>query len=156
YVAWLGRWVSADPVGIVVGPNLYLYVGGNPARLVDLEGAAPEEAGPENFDLTGIRESSGGFVHLLSGSLAPSRKSNERAALRAGARSWARQVAGERLEQGRAAETDFTVPGQVTQDLAASLVYNNAAWEAGEPDRKRVEHFYGKGLSTREEDQRMW
>ena len=30
YVAWLGRWLSADPIGIADGPNLYVYCRNNP------------------------------------------------------------------------------------------------------------------------------
>jgi RHS repeat-associated protein len=35
---WLGRWTSADPAGMVDGPNLYAYVEGNPIRLLDPTG----------------------------------------------------------------------------------------------------------------------
>jgi len=38
YAAWLGRWVDADPGGLVDGPNLYGYVRGNPAKLIDPSG----------------------------------------------------------------------------------------------------------------------
>jgi len=38
YAAWLGRWVSCDPVGTVDGPCLYQAVRGNPVRLLDPSG----------------------------------------------------------------------------------------------------------------------
>ncbi|WP_437310895.1 RHS repeat-associated core domain-containing protein [Sorangium sp. So ce388] len=38
YAPWLGRWTSADPAGMVDGPNLYGYVRGNPIRLRDPSG----------------------------------------------------------------------------------------------------------------------
>jgi RHS repeat-associated protein len=38
YAPWLGRWVSADPAGLVDGPNLYCYTRDNPLRLVDPAG----------------------------------------------------------------------------------------------------------------------
>ncbi|WP_437710025.1 SpvB/TcaC N-terminal domain-containing protein [Sorangium sp. So ce448] len=38
YAPWLGRWTSADPAGMVDGPNLYAYVRGNPVILHDPEG----------------------------------------------------------------------------------------------------------------------
>jgi RHS repeat-associated protein len=45
YAAWLGRWTSADPLGIGAdGPGLYNYTRGSPVVLVDpsgLEGATP-------------------------------------------------------------------------------------------------------------------
>ncbi|MEP3047168.1 MAG: SpvB/TcaC N-terminal domain-containing protein [Roseibium sp.] len=40
YVAALGRWLSADPAGFNDGPNLYLYVGGNPVTYTDTTGLA--------------------------------------------------------------------------------------------------------------------
>src|SRR5205823_650845 len=30
-----GRWLSQDPVGVIAGPNLHIYVDGNPIRIVD-------------------------------------------------------------------------------------------------------------------------
>ncbi len=41
YASWLGRWTSADPKGMVDGPNLYEYVRGNPIRLRDPSGTGP-------------------------------------------------------------------------------------------------------------------
>jgi RHS repeat-associated protein len=39
YAPWLGRWTSADPLGIGAdGPNLYLYVRGSPIALTDPNG----------------------------------------------------------------------------------------------------------------------
>jgi RHS repeat-associated protein len=38
YAAWLGRWVSCDPIGITKTSNLYLYVENNPVRFDDPEG----------------------------------------------------------------------------------------------------------------------
>ena len=38
YSAWLGRWTSADPAGLVDGPNLYAYVRCHPTALVDHSG----------------------------------------------------------------------------------------------------------------------
>jgi RHS repeat-associated protein len=38
YAAWLGRWVSCDPAGMVDGVNLYEYVLNNPIRIVDYTG----------------------------------------------------------------------------------------------------------------------
>ncbi|WP_437589009.1 RHS repeat domain-containing protein [Sorangium sp. So ce1000] len=38
YAPWLGRWTSADPAGMVDGPNLYKHVRGNPIRLLDPNG----------------------------------------------------------------------------------------------------------------------
>ncbi len=35
----IGRWTMRDPLGMVDGPNLYAYVGGNPIRNVDLLGS---------------------------------------------------------------------------------------------------------------------
>ena len=38
YAPWLGRWTSADPIGISDGPNLYRYVRNNPLSFVDATG----------------------------------------------------------------------------------------------------------------------
>ncbi|MGH8537918.1 MAG: RHS repeat-associated core domain-containing protein [Gammaproteobacteria bacterium] len=38
YAAWVGRWLSADPIGITETLNLYEYVEGNPIRRSDLSG----------------------------------------------------------------------------------------------------------------------
>ena len=38
YAAWLGRWTSCDPAGMVDGPDLYAYTGNNPLRHVDPTG----------------------------------------------------------------------------------------------------------------------
>uniref|UniRef100_A0AAU7YNT9 SpvB/TcaC N-terminal domain-containing protein n=2 Tax=Wolbachia endosymbiont of Oeneis ivallda TaxID=3171168 RepID=A0AAU7YNT9_9RICK len=38
YAPWLLRWINPDPAGTVDGPNLYLFVGGNPINGVDVGG----------------------------------------------------------------------------------------------------------------------
>lgn len=38
YAAWLGRWISCDPGGIVDGPNLYMFVRNNPLHYIDPQG----------------------------------------------------------------------------------------------------------------------
>ncbi|MCC6527424.1 MAG: RHS repeat-associated core domain-containing protein [Polyangiaceae bacterium] len=38
YCPWLGRWTSADPAGLVDGPNLYGYCRGDPIRGSDPSG----------------------------------------------------------------------------------------------------------------------
>jgi RHS repeat-associated protein len=35
YVAWLGRWLSPDPIGLRDGPNRFVYSRDNPVRFVD-------------------------------------------------------------------------------------------------------------------------
>jgi len=44
YAPWLQRWVSADPAGDVDGLNLYGFVGNNPLRYVDPDGANKAES----------------------------------------------------------------------------------------------------------------
>jgi RHS repeat-associated protein len=43
YVPWLGRWLSADPIGIGDGPNLYRAMNSNPIRHNDRGGLASED-----------------------------------------------------------------------------------------------------------------
>jgi RHS repeat-associated protein len=38
YAAWLGRWMSCDPAGMVDGPNLYNYGRDNPLNVIDARG----------------------------------------------------------------------------------------------------------------------
>ena len=40
FASWLGRWGSADPIGLGDGVNRYAYCGGNPVGLVDRGGQA--------------------------------------------------------------------------------------------------------------------
>lgn len=44
---WLGRWVSADPAGLVDGTNLYGYASSSPTRLSDPSGRMSKEAQAE-------------------------------------------------------------------------------------------------------------
>lgn len=43
YAPWLGRWASADPIGLRGGANFYEYTSSNPIRFVDHQGTQPEE-----------------------------------------------------------------------------------------------------------------
>lgn len=38
YLPWLGRWLSADPIGIADGVNLYVYSNNSPIEKLDLNG----------------------------------------------------------------------------------------------------------------------
>jgi RHS repeat-associated protein len=42
YAAWIGRWTSTDPAGMVDGSNLFAYVRANPVLLVDTTGRLGE------------------------------------------------------------------------------------------------------------------
>lgn len=39
YAAWLGRWISPDPKGLIDGPNGYIYVGNHVMNAVDPDGS---------------------------------------------------------------------------------------------------------------------
>lgn len=41
YLPWLGRWLSADPVGLKGGLNLYAYAHNNPLNATDTSGSSP-------------------------------------------------------------------------------------------------------------------
>jgi RHS repeat-associated protein len=43
YAPWIGRWLSADPGGLVDGSNLYRYARNNPVKLSDPNGMDPPE-----------------------------------------------------------------------------------------------------------------
>ncbi len=42
YLPWLGRWLSADPIGIQDGVNVYRYTKNNPIKLLDKTGMIGE------------------------------------------------------------------------------------------------------------------
>ena len=43
YAAWLGRWMSCDPIGIKGGANLFGYASSNPIRFLDSDGKNPKK-----------------------------------------------------------------------------------------------------------------
>ncbi|MEN5301031.1 RHS repeat-associated core domain-containing protein [Pseudomonas sp. TWI628] len=49
YQAELGRWLSADPEGLIDGPNLFRFCRDNPLTLIDTDGRNPHELLQENF-----------------------------------------------------------------------------------------------------------
>ncbi|MER5710341.1 SpvB/TcaC N-terminal domain-containing protein [Streptomyces sp. NPDC002122] len=73
YACWLGRWTSADPSGLVDGPNLYQYARGNPVTLTDRTGnQAAEQIDPETLfvSATALQRAAaawGGSAALVSG-----------------------------------------------------------------------------------------
>lgn len=63
YAPWLGRWGSADPIGIGDGLNIYAYARCNPVRFIDglgtqcmqaitvgSEGQAPQQCSPDAYE----------------------------------------------------------------------------------------------------------
>lgn len=68
YAAWLGRWASADPLGLVAGPNVYAYCRCNPIILHDpsgMIGEGPTQPPPANIPALGQ------FGHVTSYSRQP-------------------------------------------------------------------------------------
>lgn len=50
YASWLGRWISADPAGLVDGPNAFSFTKNSPATKVDATGHQTNEADDDNGD----------------------------------------------------------------------------------------------------------
>lgn len=48
YAPWLGRWTSADPIGVKDGVNVYAYCADNPINRIDIKGTNGEPS-PLNF-----------------------------------------------------------------------------------------------------------
>lgn len=42
YAPWLGRWCSADPIGLEGGPNVFSYCNDSPTKFKDLKGLQPD------------------------------------------------------------------------------------------------------------------
>ena len=49
YAPWLGRWTTADPLGLQAGLNLYLYGRAGPLNFVDPNGLQDVPAGPKEI-----------------------------------------------------------------------------------------------------------
>ncbi len=62
YAPWLGRWTSADPIGIGDGPNLFQYGQNNPIMLVDPGGS--EATSPKIND---VRTTNTETTHMING-----------------------------------------------------------------------------------------
>jgi RHS repeat-associated protein len=50
YAPWIGRWTSADPAGLVDGPNLYAYVRNRPVTSRDPNGRQCEDCVEDDLD----------------------------------------------------------------------------------------------------------
>lgn len=48
FLAFLGRWIAADPIEVEGGLNLYEYAASNPINLIDSNGATPTKANSQN------------------------------------------------------------------------------------------------------------
>ena len=56
YVAWLGRWTSCDPAGMLDGLNLYVYTKGNPIMRNDLTGTVSPSVIEHDIELRKEKE----------------------------------------------------------------------------------------------------
>ena len=58
YAPWLGRWTTADPLGLQAGLNLYLYGRASPVRYNDPSGMKDSDV-----SIAGVQEMLGRFMH---------------------------------------------------------------------------------------------
>jgi len=56
YLPWLGRWLSADPAGLVDGVNRYMYVRNNPVNLQDPTGNNSKRDGKQEKQIRKLWE----------------------------------------------------------------------------------------------------
>jgi RHS repeat-associated protein len=127
YGPWLGRWMSADPAGLVDGANLYRYTHNNPIRFVDPTGQDPQSG-------TNIDKEKRFFIYLgdavsqtfLPASLLPEGTSRDdlKEAMIVGAREAAREAA--RIEaRNQAYRNHYAAPGN--QYARQSRIFNHPA-----------------------------
>jgi RHS repeat-associated protein len=74
YACWLGRWINCDPAGLVDGPNLYRFVGGNPITRRDPTGMQQvandlDPLNPNNY--VDFESFSQGYQEALQRSVSP-------------------------------------------------------------------------------------
>jgi RHS repeat-associated protein len=104
YALWLGRWASADPIGLQGGLNLFVYAKNNCICLVDLNGTDPlpfPSAVKELLDL--VHERFSEYSNIIEsemgagGSIYPRQGSSQELGQRAGAavQKWWEGVFGE-------------------------------------------------------------
>jgi len=55
YAPWMGRWISADPIGEKGGSNLYEFVTNDPLNTIDKEGHAPIHGAKSAVSTTGVQ-----------------------------------------------------------------------------------------------------
>jgi RHS repeat-associated protein len=65
YAPWIGRWIACDPIEIVDGMDLYVYVSSRPTNLIDPSG----HSGLDRL-LGAVKAVGGGFEFLAGGTLA--------------------------------------------------------------------------------------
>lgn len=80
YLPWLGRWLSADPIGIEGGVNLYAYTSQNPVNATDSSGTSEDEELPGRVlsllwesDSSPVNESSSALISTLGNPFDPTR-----------------------------------------------------------------------------------
>lgn len=128
YLPWLGRWLSADPIGIGDGVNVYRYVKNNPIMGLDPTGFATKEQ----------------FQHLITAALEKAKSGNQTAA----------GTAAELVLEGMLKKAGYTIikgpatnPGSHFADIVAydpdskELLFFDNKFQSKKPNVAKAEAF---------------
>ena len=125
YAAWLGRWTSADPAGLVDGVNVYAYVRGRPINFVDLFGTYSFSDVQSSSEYMGLKPTERTWVDKIIRTLKGRTNSREE------------YHAGKLMELLRV--PDPTPQGSANREKAQRWKTSVSSWKAQQRDKNKTE-----------------